>query len=357
MVLAGLVAIVAGEVRATQPSFELDLKELDAARKNAAKPVPRPVKAVPAPKLSTPAKAAPAAEAGTLQACTVKPGDNIFKILMRDFRLSNAEAERLIPEIVRLNRLQDIRRLTVGQTLLIPTSSAARSVVPVAVKQRPADNDSVPERQRPAAAQVPADPSQSGAAEPSGQRSVAPEAQLEPVTSTADAPEMTVAAHPPPAMVPVGTVLAVAVNGGDPLGIFLRLAEVLQIRILPNQVIESRGEKAEAFSIKVPLYGEGLGKRLIVAGGGQDPFQYTLFRLLEGEGYGVLQFREGDRFREVTAATLVKLDVPFKYGRYRLVNGKEQEVLGYLIATPRGKILLTDAPVDGVWTALEVEGE
>jgi hypothetical protein len=158
-------------------------------------------------------------------------------------------------------------------------------------------------------------------------------------------------------MVPVGTVLAVTINGGDPLSVFLRLADVLQMRVQPNQVIASREGTADSFSIKVPLYGEAQGKRLVVTGDGQDPFQYTLFRLLESEGYGVLQFREGDGFREVTAATLAKLGLESHYGRFRLVNGQEQEVLGYLLTAQGGKMLLTDAPVGGVWTALEIGGQ
>ncbi|WP_298432233.1 LysM domain-containing protein [Geobacter sp.] len=51
---------------------------------------------------------------------TTRPGDHIFKILMRDYGLSNDEAEALIPEVKRLNGISDIRRLRVGQILRIP---------------------------------------------------------------------------------------------------------------------------------------------------------------------------------------------------------------------------------------------
>lgn len=359
---AAMMILWVGPALSAQPSFELDLQELDAARKNAPKsPAKKPL---PAPK-PKPAPLPPATtqESAGVSHYTVKPGDHIFKILMRDFRLSNAEAERLLPEIVRLNQLSDIRRLAVGQTVLIPGHLAA------AVKTRPAK--APPVVVMPAAETV----TPVGAPE-TAPVAAAPEVKAPPpvpAAATAAAPEQagtsavpsavvpvtpqTAAQSAPPAMVPVGTVLAVTINGGDPLSVFLRLADVLQMRVQPNQVIASHEGTADSFSIKVPLYAEAQGKRLVVTSDGQDPFQYTLFRLLESEGYGVLQFRDGDGFREVTAATLTKLGLAAQYGRFRLINGQEQEVLGYLLTAQGGKMLLTDAPVGGVWTALEVGGQ
>lgn len=68
----------------------------------------------------------PTEEAGYVR-YTVKPGDHIFKILMVNFGMSNDAAERLIPEIVRINHISNIRKLTVGDTLLIPTREHARA--------------------------------------------------------------------------------------------------------------------------------------------------------------------------------------------------------------------------------------
>ena len=51
---------------------------------------------------------------------TVKSGDHLFKILMRDFGLSNEEVDVVIDEIRRENNIYDIRRLKIGQTILIP---------------------------------------------------------------------------------------------------------------------------------------------------------------------------------------------------------------------------------------------
>lgn len=65
---------------------------------------------------------------------TVKAGDNLFKILMRDYGLNNDEAEVLIDQILRENNIHDIRRLKVGQKVLIPPfkrgSIAKRNILP-----------------------------------------------------------------------------------------------------------------------------------------------------------------------------------------------------------------------------------
>lgn len=339
VMMAALALLLAKGAAGSQQSFEIDLKELDAVRKSGPAPrhKARPAKAKPAASAS----AQPAVE-GDFLLYTVKPGDHIFKILMRDFQLSNAAAERLIPEIGRINKVADIRRLSVGQTLRIP-----KSLVPSAASARAA------EPAPPAAA--PAKPAAVADVEPA----TLPVSSVEPAPSekSVEAAPPVVPASAPPAMVPVGSVLAITVNGGDPQALFLRLAEVLRLKVQHQRVIESGGGTAERFSIKVPLYAEGGGKRLIVTVAGQDPYQYTLFRLLETEGYLVLQFREADGFREVTASTLVKLGQETRLGRYRLINGKEQEVLGYLLNSPEGMVLLTDAPVGGIWTAVQVGEE
>lgn len=52
----------------------------------------------------------------------VKSGDNLFKILMRDYGFSNDEAETFIEVICRENNITNIRRLKVGQKVFIPSS-------------------------------------------------------------------------------------------------------------------------------------------------------------------------------------------------------------------------------------------
>lgn len=51
---------------------------------------------------------------------TVKAGDHLFKILMRDYGLSNNEAESFIEEIRHENNIYDIKRLKIGQKIIIP---------------------------------------------------------------------------------------------------------------------------------------------------------------------------------------------------------------------------------------------
>jgi len=51
---------------------------------------------------------------------TIKPGDNLFKILMRDYGLSNAEAEDFIDVVCHENNIADIRHLKIGQKIVIP---------------------------------------------------------------------------------------------------------------------------------------------------------------------------------------------------------------------------------------------
>lgn len=51
---------------------------------------------------------------------TVRPGDHLFKILMRDYGLSNNEAESFIEEIKRENNIYDIKRLKIGRKIIIP---------------------------------------------------------------------------------------------------------------------------------------------------------------------------------------------------------------------------------------------
>jgi hypothetical protein len=51
---------------------------------------------------------------------TVKQGDHLMKILMRDFGMGNKEAEALIPEIKSRNHLVDTRRLRTGKRIIIP---------------------------------------------------------------------------------------------------------------------------------------------------------------------------------------------------------------------------------------------
>ena len=55
----------------------------------------------------------------------VHPGEHLFKILMKQYGLSNPAAEQLIPEVMLLNGITSPKELKVGQRLRIPLSARA----------------------------------------------------------------------------------------------------------------------------------------------------------------------------------------------------------------------------------------
>lgn len=97
---------------AMDPRFELDPQTLDSTitRKTA-----KPAKYHPRNRT---ARGSGAAARGNVY--TVRQGDHLFKILMRDYGLTNDEAESFIEEIRRENNIYDIRRLRIGQKIIIP---------------------------------------------------------------------------------------------------------------------------------------------------------------------------------------------------------------------------------------------
>lgn len=113
-----LLMAIGAPASASATSFELDVKDLQTVAP--AKRTPKRKTAAPAASAETKRGTAPAETKGGVSRYTVKPGDFIFKVLMREYGLSNAAAEALIPEIQRINNLRSITRLSVGQTILIP---------------------------------------------------------------------------------------------------------------------------------------------------------------------------------------------------------------------------------------------
>lgn len=63
----------------------------------------------------------PAVKAGDGVPYTIKYGDNLYKILMRDYGFSNSEAESYIEVICRENNIKDIKHLKIGQKIIIPS--------------------------------------------------------------------------------------------------------------------------------------------------------------------------------------------------------------------------------------------
>lgn len=167
LTLAGMV-ICATASGAGRDRFEIELKELRPAPASATAAGrdafdlelkdlrPAPGRRETTPRQTRPAKSVPAestAGAGRDSSYTVRPGDNLFLILIRHYGLSNSAAEQLIPEIVRRNNISDPLKLTVGQRLIIPLASKSR---PSAVKPaastlpaaRPAEAAPLPETPR-----------------------------------------------------------------------------------------------------------------------------------------------------------------------------------------------------------------
>ncbi len=123
-VAAVAFCIVPPQARALDPRFDLDPDVLDkSAEPSAGYKQGRPVRKI-------------RSSAAGMSDYTVRPGDHIFKILMKEYDLSNAEAEALIPEVKRLNGISDIRRLQVGRSLRIPLAHR-REQFPIAEKVQP----------------------------------------------------------------------------------------------------------------------------------------------------------------------------------------------------------------------------
>lgn len=140
LALAGIFTCIFSAV-ASQDSFDLDLKELrpaPARATGAAKGAfdielkelgPAPVHRAPPLQRHRTAKPA-SAETAPLHSresrYTVRPGDNLFLILIRQYGLSNSAAERLIPDVLQRNGIRENQILKIGQRLVIPLGAKAR---------------------------------------------------------------------------------------------------------------------------------------------------------------------------------------------------------------------------------------
>lgn len=524
-----------GAPLAAPPSFELDLKDLETT-----KPAPKPRRQTTRlpRKESTPSEAPTAASiSGTPDdntRYTVKPGDFLFKILIRDFGLSNAQAERLIPEIQRLNKLSSATRLEVGQTILIPrprqtpplssTAKATPSEAPVAVPPTVAPAPPVPpsapsatvsppsepvtpkkpvtpEKALPAVPPsaliresaiarqaIPQAPSSVAASSFSadlirlwkilvpGQEQLAPPTvdggildpadyplllaadggwilvdlrgtlpsqlrsqliqkypdiriiargtdSLKPFFSTLMKaaefprleenvavdldvdPSLTIRADFRIARLPATkggpeTVLLFIDDRGpclppsltdylgrkgfqvaqfcgkaedssvepgyelrtipssSPCDMAMSLLDALSLKLDRNRIVSgTMGTGSEnRFSIRVEGYFESRGKRFILDCAGNDPYNYTLFRLLMVQGYGVVQPREKDNFGTVTEQLLTELNYPHTFGRHEVDYGRYRiAITGFKVTrreTSTGRLLITSRTSDPVFAEL-----
>ncbi|MDD2309521.1 MAG: LysM domain-containing protein [Desulfuromonadaceae bacterium] len=112
MLLVGIFSCAFTAVAAQEP-YDIDLKELR-------RPPSRRAKEQQSPRGTREPVSAVAATKERSSSYTVRPGDHLFLILMQRYGLSNEAAERLIPEIMRLNGIRKAESLSVGQRLTIP---------------------------------------------------------------------------------------------------------------------------------------------------------------------------------------------------------------------------------------------
>lgn len=522
-----LLPLHGGLAQAAPSSFELELKDLETT-----KPSPKPRhRQTRQPRKAIDSDHASAATAGFTR-YTVKPGDFLFKILIRNFGLSNAQAEALIPEIQRLNKLPSATRLEVGQTILIPrtrrTPAAEIADKPAPVPQEeehhplvipPVSSSAVvpqpaapvvpeppaphrieppeqiapapqqPQTQEPAKAPEPAPPApdqtpHSFAASlirlweeivpgqemiepltvdgkvlnpddyplllsadggrilvdvrntlPAGLRSqiVRKYPDIRIVTRGKDSlrlffstlmkaaefarieenvtvnlgadPLLSVRADFRIVRLPSGrggpeTVLvfleengpclpasltgylerkgyqvaqlsnrsddAIADPGYDlrsippssPCDMAMSLLEALSIKLDRNKIVSgTMGENADnRFSIRVESYFEASGKRFVLDCTGNDPYNYTLFRLLKVQGYGVIQPQGNDDFNAVAEHLLTELNYPHAFGRYELDYGRYKiTITGFKITrrdNSTGRLILSSRPADPVFADL-----
>lgn len=112
----GIFFWVTAALAVMDPRFELDPQTLSGL-KSTAKPKQVGVKRSSG-KHGEHASSAPNKDKGGVY--TVKSGDHLYKILIRDYGLNNKEAESFIEEIRRENNIYDIKRLKIGQKIVIP---------------------------------------------------------------------------------------------------------------------------------------------------------------------------------------------------------------------------------------------
>jgi len=407
LLLLALLSLPA-QLHAAQSPFDIDLKELD--RENPTVP-PKAEKKKTATKAKkeaptpTPAKsgkvqhkaAAPTSEAegeSEYIRYTVKPGDHIFKILVARLGMSNEAAERLIPEIIRVNNITNIKRLTVGRTLLIPgkarqehLAKSARSGRERHKRGQEEEVTSAPSAPAPipaaaaqpaakvgATAQAPVSAPPAAKAPVPGPPSVAAPHPMAPIVATPSnakpttpgtAKPSTVPALPPLATTPAtGATVAPAppaplvntwicsVTEKDPARIVDAVMNALSLPWSKNRIIQSDAGAPNAFSIRVDRYFEFNGVRTIVSIGESDPYSYTLLRLLEGAGYHVLMINAGDDFKAVGEKMLRLVGVVPDFGKYLIAVGKVNS--GFLVQEEDAagkRVLITNEVVPKLkWT-------
>lgn len=113
-ICTGMLFCVTGALAVMDPRFEIDPQTLKGS-----KSITKSQKSK-GKRLARTHVEQPSSKSAKGDVYTVKPGDHLFKILMRDYALSNDEAESFIEEIKRENNIYDIKRIKIGQKIIIP---------------------------------------------------------------------------------------------------------------------------------------------------------------------------------------------------------------------------------------------
>ncbi|MBJ6748848.1 LysM peptidoglycan-binding domain-containing protein [Geomonas anaerohicana] len=401
--------LIPARLYAAPPEFQIDIKELDrqkpAAPKAVQKPAPKqhkqaPKKKEPEAKAQHEAKKEHPAPAGEYVRYTIKPGDHIFKILVGHFGMSNEAAERLVPEIIELNDIKNIKTLEVGRTLLIPSaplhgaeakptkkekarphaegpSTKAKAETPKEAKPAPAQAPRAPEpaagpprapepaaepprAPEPATPAVPkAAPAPVPAPAPKAPVPAVPQPAPAPAAKSAPAPQPPAAAQksaPAPAAAPTAApaiqqapTWVCSVSRHDAASVVDSVLNALSAAWSRNKIIQSATGAATPFSIRVDRYFEYKGNRYIVSIGENDPYNYTLIRILETAGYRVLMLTGKEDFKTVTERLFKLVGVAPEFGPHALQEGKH--ATGFMVQQDDAagrRVLITDtAPPAG----------
>jgi hypothetical protein len=342
-----------GWVWSAGPSFEIEISDLDrsapAEKKVSEAPKKSVKKSVPKKRVS-PGPATPKDLEGEFVNYTIRPGDHIYKVLTSRFGLSSERAEALIPRIVRINGIRDIRGLQIGRTIRIPAigkiSAAATPLAAVTPTTTPADTPP------PMAVTAPAPAVTVPSVPPTA------EGPAKPLQETA-LPVPAVPSSPPKA----AAVVLRTIPAGDAGGMTDALLDALSLKWSKAHpvTIPIGGSGGASLTIPVDRYFEVGGKRFFLDFGGADPDRATLARLLELSGYRRIAVGPKDDFRTIAGKILPALEVQSEYRKHTLTPASggpgAVEVSGLLIIRSGERLFVTDTPVDKKVSDLIQAGE
>jgi len=161
------------------------------------------------------------------------------------------------------------------------------------------------------------------------------------------APAPLPAAAPAAPAIPPANTWVCSVTEKDPAKVVDAVLNALSLHWSKNRIIQSGEGAPTAFSIRVDRYFELKGGRYIVSIGENDPYSYTLIRLLEGAGYHVLMIAAGEDFKSVGEKLLRLVGVVPDFGRHALEGGRESA--GFLVQQDDAggrRVIITSEKVD-----------